>query len=103
MNHFPILVVVIANAIVLSLGSIITHLVYRAARRTGDPDLRYLTAGFGFITASLFVGVVVHLLVQDVSSGAAAQAALTCIGFAFVLYSLWLRHRPTERSIQART
>lgn len=103
MTHLPLLLLVVANAVVLSLGCIITHLVLRAARRTGDRDLRYLSAGFGCITASLLVGGGIHLAVGDVRYGAAAQAALTSLGFALVLYALWLRHRPDDRSIRTVT
>lgn len=99
MNGLPILVVVLANALVLALGGIITHSVLKAAQRTGSTELRYLAAGFGFVTLSLLFGGIMHMIAGDVMYGVVTRAILTAFGFGFVLYSLLLSDRPRYRSV----
>lgn len=100
MNHFPILAVIIGNTLVLALGAIITHLITRAARRTGSRDLTYLGYGFGLVTLSMVFGGGIHALVGDVVIGAAARSILTSMGFTLILYSLWIQKQPRVRSVR---
>ncbi|MFB6135447.1 MAG: hypothetical protein ABEJ04_01685 [Halobacteriaceae archaeon] len=87
-----VLLVVVANAVVLVLGGVVTHLAYRAYRRTGTRELRALGAGFGLITLGLLAGGGLHQVVgADVLAGVAVQSAATAVGFGLVIYSLYAR------------
>lgn len=101
MTQLPILLVILGNAIALVLGAIITHLILRAVDRTGDSSLRYLAYGFGLVTASLFFGGGVHAVLGIITYGVAVREILTAVGLGLVLYSLWMRDRQSNRTVQA--
>ena len=87
-----VLLVVIVNAVVLVLGGIITHLAYRAYRRTRGRELRLFTLGFALLTLGFLVGGGLHQLGgTDVLTGVLAQSALTALGLAALVYSLYVR------------
>lgn len=89
-NTFLGLLVVIASAVALVLGGIITHLAYRAYRRTNSPVLRSFTAGFGLVTLGLLFGGGIHqLLGLELLAGLVAQRLLTVAGFGLLVYSLY--------------
>jgi phage tail protein X len=84
------LLVVVASALTLALGGVITHLAYRAYRRTRSPVLRTFAAGFGLVTLGLLFGGGIHqLLGLDLLAGLLAQRVLTVAGFALLVYSLY--------------
>ena len=84
------LLVVIASAVTLALGGVLTHLAYRAYRRTGSPILRSLTAGFGLVTLGLLFGGGLHqILGLGFLPGLLAQRLLTVAGFGLLIYSLY--------------
>lgn len=96
MNDLPLLVIVLANALVLAFGGFITRSVLRASRRTGSRDLRYLAVGFGLVTLSMLLGGGMHLIAGDVLYGVATRAIVTALGFGVILYSLLLRNHPRQ-------
>ena len=78
-------------ASILVLGSAITYYAFKAHRRTGDPSLRGLMIGFGFVTlGALFGGIAHQLLDVGLDVGVVINAALTAVGFAVITYSLFL-------------
>jgi uncharacterized membrane protein YfcA len=87
-----ILLVVVVNAVVLVLGGLITHLSYRAYRRTRSRELRLFTLGFAVLTVGFLVGGGLHqLLGMDLLTGILAQSVLTALGLATLVYSLYVR------------
>jgi hypothetical protein len=96
-----IVVVMLAKALVLALGGVITHLAYRAYRGTRSPALRGLTLGFAAITAGAFLGGGFdRLLGLRLAVGVLAQSTLTAAGFAVVAWSLYAA--PDAASVRER-
>ncbi len=88
--HIEIAIIVAKTAILL-LGGSITYYALRAFRRTGDPSLRALGIGFGVVTVGALVGGVSHQIIRaDLVVGIAIDSLLTTIGFAVIVYSLYL-------------
>lgn len=86
----PILLTAL-KTITLMIGATITFFSYRAYRRTGVPALRALTIGFGIVTlGSLLAGVVDQFVNLGRDSAIVIESALTAIGFAVILYSLYV-------------
>lgn len=82
--------VVVASAVVLTLGGVITHLAYRAYRRTQSPVMRTFAAGFGLVTLGLLFGGGLHQLFGlDLLAGLFVQRLLTVAGFGLLVYSLY--------------
>ena len=89
MVHVPSTVVAL-KTITLVLGGLITYFAFKAYRRTGSPPLRALALGFGTVTlGSLLAGVVDRLLDTAGTSALVVESALTAVGFAIILYSLY--------------
>lgn len=88
--------VVVAKALTLVLGGLVTYFSFRAYQRTGSPALRSLAIGFGIVTVgALFAGIldqVLPLIYSDVDQflfGVLVESWLTAIGFAVIVYSLY--------------
>ena len=82
--------VIVAEAVVLALGGIITHLAYRASKRTHSLALRRFATGFAVITlGALFGGGVHQLLGEDLLLGVLVQNGFTAVGLALLAYSLF--------------
>lgn len=95
-----ILLVVVVNAVVLVLGSLITHLSYRAYRRTRGRELRLFTLGFALLTLGFLVGGGLHqLLGTDLLTGVLVQSVLTALGLAALVYSLYVREADETRTV----
>ena len=78
-------------AAILVLGGAITYFAYKAYRRTGDPSLRGLIIGFGFVTlGALFGGIAHQLLEVGLDVGIVINAGLTAVGFSIITYSLFI-------------
>ncbi|AHG02453.1 hypothetical protein HALDL1_01510 [Halobacterium sp. DL1] len=88
MRHYTI--VVALKTVTLLLGGAVTYFALKAWKRTGSPALRSLAIGFGFVTlGSLLAGVVDQLLVVDQTFAVLTESALTAVGFAVIVYSLY--------------
>jgi hypothetical protein len=75
----------------LALGSLVTYLAAKAARRTGATGLTYLAVGFGVVSlGSLLAGVADQALAVDAATALIVESALTAAGFAVVAYSLYV-------------
>ena len=84
------MLVVVASAMALALGGVLTHLAYRAYRRTGSPVLRTFAAGFGLVTLGLLFGGGLHqVLGLGFLPGLLVQRLLTLLGFGLLIYSLY--------------
>jgi hypothetical protein len=83
--------IVVLNGIILVLGGAITYFAYKAYSRTGDPSLRGLMIGFGFVTAGALFGGIAHQLFElALDTGIVINAGLTAAGFAVITYSLYV-------------
>ncbi|TQQ79264.1 hypothetical protein EGH24_11570 [Halonotius terrestris] len=88
--HLETIIVAIMVSI-LGLGGAITYFALKAYRRTGDPSLRGLMIGFGFVTlGALFGGIAHQLLDVGLDVGIVINSGLTAIGFAIITYSLFI-------------
>lgn len=96
----PFALLLIINTITLVLGGIVTVMAYRAYRRTGTPSLRALSVGIGMITFGTAVGGLLHQVFEmELIAGIIVQNLCITVGFAWLVYSLWL---PTELQEQIR-
>lgn len=83
--------VTVFKTLTLLLGGLITYYSYRAYRRTGSPALRALAVGFGTVTVgSLLAGIVDQFLPIGPNSALVVESAFTTVGFAVILYSLYV-------------
>lgn len=82
---------VIATAgVVLALGGVITHLAYRAYKRTRSVAIKRFAAGFGVITLGALFGGGLHQLVgADLLMGVLVQNGFTALGLGILAYSLY--------------
>lgn len=88
--------IVATKTLTLIIGGLITYYSYRAYDRTGAPELRALAAGFGIVTAGAVFGGALHLIVSnfldiDIVLSLFAESVFTTVGFAVILYSLYVR------------
>ncbi len=88
MNEYA-LPIAIANTATVLTGGAVALLAYRAFRRTGSAALRAVAVGFGVIVTGSILGGGLHLLWDAVALGVALQSAVTALGFAILLYSLY--------------
>ena len=89
-THIEIAIIVAKTAILL-LGGSITYYALRAFERTGDPSLRALGVGFGIVTVGALVGGISHQIIRaDLAVGIAINSLLTAVGFAVIVYSLYV-------------
>lgn len=85
-------IIVALKTLTLVLGGSITFFAYRAYRRTNSTPLGVLTIGFGLVTiGSLLAGLIDQLTSLAAGYALMTESALTAIGFAVVLYSLYTR------------
>lgn len=83
--------IVVIKTVILLLGSGITFIAYKAYRRTGAASLRALGVGFGIITfGALLAGIANQILSVSLEMGVLINSILVAIGFAIILYSLYL-------------
>lgn len=91
--------IIAAKTIVLVLGGLITHLAYRAARRTSSRALRWFAVGFGIITLGAIVGGALNWLGGlSLASGVLVESVLWAVGFSVLAHALYVK---TERQSQA--
>jgi len=85
------IVIIVLKTVTLLLGGLITLLAYRAYRRTGAQPLWYLSLGLGIVTlGSLLAGVVDQVLQAGFQFGQFVESALIALGFAVIVYSLYV-------------
>jgi hypothetical protein len=86
--HIPSSVVL--KTITLLLGALIALLAYRAYRRTGARPLGFLALGFGILTLGSMIGGIIDVgLGQPRRLGLLVESAMTAVGFAVIVYSLY--------------
>ena len=82
------------KTVILLLGGGITYIAYKAYRRTGASSLRILGAGFSIITfGALLAGIANQLLSVSLEMGVLINSVLVAVGFAIIMYSLYLERR----------
>jgi hypothetical protein len=105
--HITTVALVALKTITLLLGGLITYFSYKAYNRSGSRPLWYLAVGFGIVTLGIltaglldqllrfsFIGWSVPFLGDIGQQGVAdvafiIESALTAVGFAVIVYSLY--------------
>lgn len=83
--------IIVVKTVILLLGTGITVIAFKAYRRTGAPSLRILGIGFGVMTlGALLAGIANQLFAVSLETGVLINSVLVAIGFAIILYSLYL-------------
>ena len=83
--------VVAFKTLTLVLGAVITFFAYRAYRHTGSRPLGALAAGFGIVTLGAIIAGLGHQAFGlNTDSVLVIESALTTVGFAVILYSLYV-------------
>lgn len=91
MNDLLGTAVLVVKTAILLLGSGIAYIAYRAHRGTNDDSLRALSIGFGVVTlGALLAGFAHRILDVSLRAGVLVDGLLTAIGFAIIIYSLYL-------------
>jgi hypothetical protein len=89
MSHLDVAVIAVKTG-TLALGSIITFLSIKAARRTGSSALKALGVGFGLVTAgALLAGVGHQFTALSLAQSIVIEGSLTLVGFGVIVYSLY--------------
>ncbi|WP_222916106.1 hypothetical protein [Natrinema sp. SYSU A 869] len=98
MNPFPagsaetMLALAVVKTLVLVVGGIITYFAFKAYRRTRQPALGYLTAGFGLVTLGLVLaGMLYELLGVGLATGILLESLLVLAGFLVIAYSMYVQ------------
>ena len=87
--------IVVSKTLVLILGGLITYYSYQAYRRTGAPQHRWLTYGFGIITIGAVLGGILDLVAETylgqdlIYTSVFVSSSLTAVGLGVILYSLY--------------
>ncbi|MFB6137750.1 MAG: hypothetical protein ABEJ42_05340 [Halobacteriaceae archaeon] len=83
--------ITVLKSVTLVLGGSITFYAYKAYTRTGSSALRALAIGFGTVTlGAILAGIVDQLLAVEPRLALVAESLFTTIGFAVILYSLYV-------------
>ncbi|WP_263019751.1 DUF7521 family protein [Natronobiforma cellulositropha] len=91
-------IIVLASTATFATGGLVAWFAYRACRRTGSHALRALAIGFTLVVVGSAIGGLAHLG-GDIALGVALQSGVTAIGFATVLYSLFVGPPPTTTTV----
>jgi len=89
--------IVVAKTLILIIGGLITHFSYKAYRRTGAPQHRWLAIGFGVVTAGAIAGGALDLVVGNyygvdlLYTSVFVSSTMTAAGLGVILYSLYAR------------
>lgn len=89
--------IVVSKTLILILGGLITYYSYQAYSRTGSPQHKWLTYGFGVVTLGAFAGGVLDIAVsrilgqQLLAVSVMISSTMTAIGLGIILYSLYVR------------
>ncbi|ELZ15827.1 hypothetical protein A6E15_17165 [Natrinema saccharevitans] len=96
MNPFPagptetMLALAVVKTLVLVVGSVITYFAFKAYRRTRQPALGYLAAGFGIVTLGfVLAGMLYEVLGVALVTGILLESLLVLIGFLVIAYSMY--------------
>lgn len=88
----------LARAVALGLGGVVTVIAARAYWRTRRPFARLAAMGFGVVTVGGVVeGLLIHVVGVDLVGVHTVGSLTVALGFALLLYSL--RRDPTPTTI----
>lgn len=89
--------IVVTKTLILVMGGLITYYSYQAYQRTGTPQHKWLTLGFGIVTAGAILGGALDLVVGNVLgqnliyTSILVSSTLTAVGLGVILYSLYVQ------------
>ncbi len=82
----------VVKTLLFVVGSIITYFAFKAYRRTRQPALGYLTAGFGLVTLGFVLAGMVHEVLNiGLTVGILVESLLVLAGFTIIAYSLYVQ------------
>ena len=82
--------VILVKLVMLALALLLTHLTYRAYRRSGRRDIATLSLGFSSMTVGILLGGAVFQVLQlDILLALLVEAAFTALGLGLLAYSLY--------------
>lgn len=82
-------IVAVVKTLILIVGGAVTYFAYSAYKRTGDPSLRLLSAGFAFIVIGvLLAGFTFELLGVTLGVGVLVESVFVLVGLTVIAYSL---------------
>ncbi|MDJ1432600.1 hypothetical protein [Halostagnicola sp. A-GB9-2] len=82
----------VVKTLLLVVGSIITYFAFKAYRRTRQPALGYLTAGFGIVTLGFVLAGMVHEVLNiGLTVGILVESLMVLVGFTIIAYSLYVQ------------
>jgi hypothetical protein len=99
MPHIPSsqIGIVVSKTLILIIGGLITYYSYQAYQRTGTPQHKWLTYGFGVVTLGAVLGGALDIVVSNIYgidliyTSVFVSSGLTAIGLGIILYSLYVR------------
>ncbi|WP_254271636.1 DUF7521 family protein [Haloarcula marina] len=89
--------IVASKTLILIIGGLITYYSYQAYSRTGSPEHKWLTYGFGVVTLGAVIGGALDIVVGQlyginlIYTSVFVSSGLTAIGLGIILYSLYVR------------
>lgn len=82
--------VILIKLVMLALALVLTHLTYRAYRRSGRTEIGCLAIGFGSMAVGLlFAGGMYQLLAYEILHALLVEAAFLAFGLGMIVYSLY--------------
>jgi uncharacterized membrane protein YdjX (TVP38/TMEM64 family) len=80
----------LTKVVALILGAFIVYLAYKGYKRNSSKPLLYVALGFALITAGTIVeGVLYVMLGSELLNAIATGTAVTILGFAVIIYSIY--------------
>lgn len=89
--------IVVSKTLILIIGGLITYYSYQAYQRTGSPEHKWLTYGFGVVTLGAIIGGVLDIVVSNffdielINTSVFVSSSMTAVGLGIILYSLYVR------------
>jgi len=89
-SHLDIILAGVKTGTLL-LGGLITYFSLKAYRRTGAEALRALAIGFSLVTVGALLAGVGHQFTSlELAHSVVIESTLTFLGFAVIVYSLYV-------------
>ncbi|WP_122089745.1 DUF7521 family protein [Halalkalicoccus subterraneus] len=84
--------IAVVKFVILLLGGGITHIAFKAYRRTGEDSLHVLGVGFGIITlGAILTGVANQFFSVGLALGVLINSLFVALGLAVIMYSLYIQ------------
>lgn len=82
--------VIRVKLVILALALLLTHLTYRAYRRSGRPDIGTLSLGFAGMPVGILLGGGIYLVLElDILVALLFEAGFRALGLGMVAYPIY--------------